>query len=223
MRTAEAVSAVGSTVSFDLATAPELGVGRLSSRSPGRHRASMIGQEGMPPSRRRHDRGVARGYGPPVPVVVLRLVADDDLPLFYRWQRDPDSVRLAAVAARAQGPFLTHWAMIRADPATILRTIVADGAVAGHVVSWPAGTERMVGYWLGTPFWGRGIASAALALFLEVDGHRPLAATVAARNPASRRVLEKSGFRLRATAVVHDGPDGSLTEHRLRLDEPGRP
>ena len=57
----------------------------------------------------------------------------------------------------------------------------------------------MVGYWIGKEHWGRGIASAALRLYLDVDRHRPLLATVAEHNAGSRRVLEKAGFELVAT------------------------
>lgn len=58
----------------------------------------------------------------------------------------------------------------------------------------------IVGYWLGEPFWGRGIATEALALlvgyaFERFPFHR-LEANVKAWNPASGRVLEKNGFRL---------------------------
>ena len=55
-----------------------------------------------------------------------------------------------------------------------------------------------IGYWLGEPFWGRGIAAAALAAvsehgFAEHDLVR-LYACVYEGNPASARVLEKAGY-----------------------------
>lgn len=57
-----------------------------------------------------------------------------------------------------------------------------------------------VGYWLGEPFWGRGIATLALQVFArwafrELELAR-LQAHVYEINPASRRVLEKAGFTL---------------------------
>lgn len=69
-----------------------------------------------------------------------------------------------------------------------------------------------VGYWLGQPFWGRGIATRALETFTrwafrEFDFAR-IQARVYDSNPASRRVLEKAGFtlegRLRNAATKHD-------------------
>ena len=78
------------------------------------------------------------------------------------------------------------------------RTILADGAVAGNVVSWLQDGERLVGYWIGREHWGRGIATRALAELLREIEERPLYAHVARHNVGSIRVLEKCGFTRRA-------------------------
>lgn len=57
-----------------------------------------------------------------------------------------------------------------------------------------------IGYWLGQPYWGRGIASEAVAAmtryaFEHFDVARVFA-LVFEWNPASARVLEKAGYRL---------------------------
>ena len=57
-----------------------------------------------------------------------------------------------------------------------------------------------IGYWIGEPFWGRGIAPAALAratreAFGAYDFER-LQATVLDWNPRSARVLQKCGYQL---------------------------
>lgn len=60
-----------------------------------------------------------------------------------------------------------------------------------------AGTAE-IGYWLGEPFWGRGIMSAALDAFTAFAFAefrlRRLYAYVLEWNPASMRVLEKCGY-----------------------------
>ncbi len=85
--------------------------------------------------------------------------------------------------------------------------------MAGNVLCWGPPEERDVGYWLGREFWGRGIATRALAaLLVEVD-ERPLYAHVARHNIGSRRVLEKCGFVVVDVAAV----DG-IEEDILRLD-----
>jgi [ribosomal protein S5]-alanine N-acetyltransferase len=69
-----------------------------------------------------------------------------------------------------------------------------------------------IGYWLGEPFWGRGIATVVLGAmskhaFASFDLVR-LYATVFEWNPASRRVLEKNGFQLEGilrNSITKDG------------------
>lgn len=54
--------------------------------------------------------------------------------------------------------------------------------------------QREIGYWIGKEYWGRGIATEALAAFLLLETRRPLLAYAARDNVASIRVLEKCGF-----------------------------
>jgi RimJ/RimL family protein N-acetyltransferase len=97
--------------------------------------------------------------------------------------------------------------------------VVDDGAVAGHVVSFERDGKREVGYWVGRPFWGRGIASRALDEFLRVVTERPLHAVVAVANPASMRVLEKCGFTVTRSETRFDerlGEEVDLVLFELR-------
>jgi homocysteine S-methyltransferase len=81
-----------------------------------------------------------------------------------------------------------------ADATVAIRTILADGEVAGAIQSWRHEDKRLVGYWIGRELWGRGIASEALRRFLSLIDERPLYAEVAPANKGSLRVLEKCGF-----------------------------
>jgi RimJ/RimL family protein N-acetyltransferase len=54
--------------------------------------------------------------------------------------------------------------------------------------------EPEIGYWIDKTYWGKGVATRALALFLEEIELRPLYARVAKDNQGSIRVLEKCGF-----------------------------
>src|SRR5215210_2898613 len=96
----------------------------------------------------------------PAPQVLLREVRAEDLPVFYEHQRDPESVRLAGLPARARDAFGAHWERILADPRITVRAIVADGVLAGQALRFEQGGRHVVGYWLGREHWGRGIASA---------------------------------------------------------------
>ena len=59
------------------------------------------------------------------------------------------------------------------------------------------GSEIEIGYWLGRDYWGHGFATEAaqaVAVYAEGLGEGPVVASHFADNPASGRVLEKSGF-----------------------------
>ncbi len=137
------------------------------------------------------------------PEVGLRVVTEDDLHVFLAQEHEPEAVRRSRFAPRPREAFLRHWReRVLGDPDCLVRTVVADGEAAGHVVSWTEGERRFVGYWLGRPYWGRGVGTRALGLFLELDRVRPLYADPFAGNAASVRLLEKHGFE-RAGTVRH--------------------
>ena len=128
----------------------------------------------------------------------LRDVEVDDLPLFFEHQRDPEANWMAAFTRKdpaARDAFMAHWTKILEDEATTIQTILFNGSVAGSVSSYVDEDEHLeVSYWIGKPYWGKGIATGALSAFLEHNKVRPLYARAAADNAASLRVLEKCGF-----------------------------
>jgi len=145
--------------------------------------------------------------------VELRDTVEDDLPILFRQQADPEASAMAAFPSRDWEAFVAHQAKIAAGPDMLQQTILVDGDVAGDIGSWQAEAERNVGYWIGRSFWGRGVATAALRAFLELETTRPLTAYVAAHNLGSRRVLEKCGFEVVRDRHV-DGVDEFVTSLR---------
>ncbi len=130
----------------------------------------------------------------------LRQVIPSDLSIFFEHQLDPDANFMAAFTSKDptdRVAFDTHWAKVMADEGITIRTILYEGQVAGSVLchSWDGDPE--LSYWLGKEFWGKGIATQALSLFLDVVCVRPLYARVAKDNLASIRVLEKNEFELK--------------------------
>ena len=91
-----------------------------------------------------------------------------------------------------------------------MSAVSAEEQVVGNIGSWTSEGKREVGYWIDRAFWGRGVATEALAAFLLLEPIRPLHAGVAKHNLASIRVLQKCGF-------VHFGDDGP-THILLKLD-----
>ena len=91
--------------------------------------------------------------------------------------------------------------------------IAVDGkAVGGIGFHLQGDVERVsaeIGYWLGQPFWGRGIATEALVALtthaIDTHGLTRVFALPFAFNAASCRVLEKAGYvleaRLRRSAI----------------------
>jgi len=143
--------------------------------------------------------------------VVLRVIHDSDLPVFYRQMNDPEALRMAAFTAKDPADwdaFESLWKRIRSS-GDIARTILADGDVVGSAAVYGEPGEREVTYWVDRAYWGRGVATAALRELLDEVRERPLYARAAADNAGSRRVLEKCGFRLTARASGYANARGA--------------
>lgn len=96
----------------------------------------------------------------------------------------------------------------RNEMATFAVTTSADGLVGAVSLRLrPEHARAELGYWIGTPFWGRGYATeAAGALvrfgFETLDLNR-IHATHLTRNPASGEVMRKIGMRHEGTLRQH--------------------
>jgi RimJ/RimL family protein N-acetyltransferase len=154
--------------------------------------------------------------------VVLREIHDSDLPVFFRQMNDPEAIEMAAFTAKDPADwdaFAAHWKRIRATPGVVNRTVLADGDVVGSAAVYGDPGEREVTYWIDRAYWGRGIATRALRALLAEVPERPLYARAAADNAASRRVLEKCGFRVTAQDRGYANARGAeIDEVVLTLD-----
>ena len=79
-----------------------------------------------------------------------------------------------------------------------------------------------LGYWLGREYWGRGLATQAVSQAcrwaFDSAGARRISAHVFSWNPASARVLEKTGFQREGTkrrAIVRFGEVADLWNYGL--------
>jgi [ribosomal protein S5]-alanine N-acetyltransferase len=121
-----------------------------------------------------------------------RAVADTTLHIPHPY---PDGAAEAWIETHAPG-----WAAGRLASYAIVDA--ADGALRGAVALAvaPEHARAELGYWIGVPWWGRGLATeAARALvgfgFAGLALHRVQARHLT-RNPASGRVMQKLGMRL---------------------------
>ncbi|WEV27019.1 GNAT family N-acetyltransferase [Streptomyces sp. 71268] len=146
--------------------------------------------------------------------VRLRDVERADLELFFAFEQDPEAARRAVFPSRERERFMTHWEnRVLNNPTVHPQTVLADGEVAGNFVCWEDEGRHLVGYWLGRPFWGRGIGGRALTQFLDLVEHRPLYADPFASNEASVRLLERCGFH----RVPDPGPEHPLEPGQVLL------
>ena len=85
-------------------------------------------------------------------------------------------------------------------PDSCLYAIDLDGDFAGVISLAPRDDGAAVGYWLGEPFWGRGIATEALGAitdqFFQECTKSTLFSGVLKDNPASLAVQRKIGFEV---------------------------
>ena len=142
----------------------------------------------------------------------MRDVTEADLPVLFEHQNDPEANEMAAFPAREWDAFVAHWVESSGDATVVRKAVVFDGRVAGWAGSFERSGKREVGYWIGREYWGKGIATKALAAFLDHDRTRPLLARVARHNVASLRVLEKCGFTVTGGGMGEDGVEEVVLE-----------
>lgn len=100
------------------------------------------------------------------------------------------------------------------------------GTVGLHFCETPYGGSAELAYWIGEPYWGRGMASSAvqkvLGLGFARSELRRVYATVFSFNRGSVRVLERNGFRqevvARAAILKNDQVWDEITYGLLRAE-----
>jgi RimJ/RimL family protein N-acetyltransferase len=154
--------------------------------------------------------------------VRLRDVEETDLEVFFEPEQDPEATRRSQFPPRERERFMTHWrTKVLGDPTVLVQTVTVNGTPAGNVVSWWDEDRRFLGYWFGRPYWGRGIGTRAVTLFLQREKTRPLYADPYTGNTGSVRLLERCGFTRAGTVrygdnehilfVLHAEPGGPAT------------
>jgi len=173
--------------------------------------------------------------------------ADGDQTMFIRTERlflrpawSEDAAELTSAIAQeqvartlARMPWLCAETDARCSaraahlPSLLVTLPVEGGRIVGGCGLYLDEGQPSVGYWIAPPYWGRGYATEALGALLSlarVAGHRQLFARHLHDNPASGRVLRKSGFR----QIDATGPlpsigrplTGESLDYELELAEP---
>lgn len=114
--------------------------------------------------------------------------------------------------------FDAHHERIRGNPDCTLLAIEDEQGLAGTIGSFTLEGHREVTYWIDRSRWGRGIASQALAAFLEIETTRPIYGRVAEHNVGSAKVLQRAGFeRIGSDTGYANGVGREIVEHIYRL------
>jgi len=117
------------------------------------------------------------------------------------------------------GPYVSMARTMRREARqglTVPWVVTYGGQFAGQLtvgsIVWGSARSAQVGYWIDEAFAGRGIIPTALAMAMDhcffVIGLHRVEATIRPENHASRRVVEKLGFReegLRRRSLHIDG------------------
>lgn len=140
---------------------------------------------------------------------LLRPWRENDLSSLLKYADNPTIARymtnkFISPYTSDQGKRFIQYAM-EADPLRIFAIAVegeAVGAIGIHPQSDIEQKNAELGYWLGEPFWGKGIMTAAIQQIVTYGFDTWEINRVFARpfgsNKGSQRALEKAGFRLEA-------------------------
>jgi len=113
-------------------------------------------------------------------------------------------------------------AVSRQDPRTAFAIATRHEAIGGIGLDLGSDVYRFtaeLGYWLGEPFWGKGIMTEAVSRFTtwafeQLKLYR-IYANVFATNTASARVLEKAGFEFEGCLRAGVFKDGQILDQLL--------
>ena len=166
--------------------------------------------------------------------VAIRRIGTADIDDMARLANDAD---IARMTARLPWPYTREDALkwvngLPDNPNEHVFAVLRGGEFTGVVglTHDPEHGRAELGYWLGRPFWGNGVATAAARLAIDYAFRalrvRRVCAYCFAVNAASRRVLEKSGLKNEGCLRQHIARMGAVHDvlcfGLLREDDPGK-
>jgi [ribosomal protein S5]-alanine N-acetyltransferase len=108
------------------------------------------------------------------------------------------------------------------NPGSLSWAIEYNGEYVGGIGMHGADYENEkteIGYWIGKPYWGQGIATDALCEFLNIldkkYNFKRITALAFSYNVASQRVLEKAGFKFEGLLKKNAKKDGKFYDDKL--------
>ncbi|WP_185234815.1 GNAT family N-acetyltransferase [Teredinibacter franksiae] len=150
-------------------------------------------------------------------MIELRELVEDDKDQLIHHLNNENVVRF--LSSRIPSPYTevdAHWWINEGSKAEIVRSITFSGNFVGIIGVRRDALEKShrgeIGYWIGQPFWGKGIATEALHIMCQIIFCKTdivqLYAPVFSPNEGSKRVLTKNGFELEGVitkGILKDG------------------
>ena len=134
-----------------------------------------------------------------------------NIPYPYR-EKDVDTWINFVEELKQRDGCLRHWA-IRNNSGDLI------GGIGYHTKYGIYSHKDEIGYWLGKPFWNKGIMTTVVkklcAIGFNEFNFARIEATVFVNNKASKRVLEKSGFHYEGTLKNYHYKDGKFIDADL--------
>ncbi|MGI4863079.1 MAG: GNAT family N-acetyltransferase [Janthinobacterium lividum] len=133
----------------------------------------------------------------PTNQVTLRQTEKADLAFFFQFQLNPEAAYLAAFTPKEpldEAAYIEKYTRFLHDPVINTQTILVEETIVGSIAKFEREGDAEITYWLDSACWGKGIATAALTIFLTLETARPLFGRVAFDNVGSQKVLENCGF-----------------------------
>lgn len=156
------------------------------------------------------------------PRLILTKTTADDLNTLFEFQRDPKGIFLAAFTPGNpddKAGYLSRYGNFLKDPSIIMMTIWLDEKIVGSISRYVMEGDHEITYWIDTAHWGKGIATTALKMFLEIDTIRPIHGRVVIDNFGSQKVLEYNGFvRIGKDSGFANGRQTEVEEYIYKLE-----
>jgi ribosomal-protein-alanine N-acetyltransferase len=129
--------------------------------------------------------------------IKIRPTQISDLDTLFQFQLDKEGGYLAAFMPKDptdKTAYIIKYTKLLVEPTVNNQTIFIDNIIVGSIAKFSIDGETEITYWIDRKFWGQGIATKALKIFLNNETCRPIFGRVAFDNFGSQKVLEKCGF-----------------------------
>lgn len=130
--------------------------------------------------------------------IILRPTKISELDTLFQFQLDKEGGYMAAFMPKDQkdkDAYIEKHSKLLEASTVNYQTILFGNIIVGSIVKFIMAGDTEITYWIDRKFWGQGIATTALKIFLDFEKSRPIFGRVVFDNIGSQKVLEKCGFK----------------------------